>query len=997
MKQLLYILPLFFALAVSGQEELKQFDIDGATNTFIMDINDNGEMVGYFEDGQGTHAFYHNLRSNQTLTFDMPGAAWTKATHINNKSIMAGTFTNVGISETHGFFYDINTKLLSKPTDGDMVLLSGVDYITLEGVRDDSTIVGNYRTGLNRVFYIGNPDGTTQTRFYTKNANKFPTYGHGLAKSGEVCGFIIDGAKYYGFLWTGGQNFTLVDQSGAGNIKTRFMGMNDSLVVVGDFQRTKGFIHDMGGKGRYTFEEIDLSHLGATTVQPQGVNNSFEVVGYYTDGSGNTHGFTQQPIDIRFRPQTHGWNFSNSAANMWPQSWWQQFRYSQYDPYRGPGRAFEKTWTYPSSMFPDWPLFVEVFGESYCYTNSSVPQIRQEALELWQAISGDWGGSCYGFSTSAILAYDTLKGYNNKFTYKQETDNELYKNALSDARRRVVNHMMTYQYSEQDIDFERSNRWTSANQTLEILKERMQEDGENYNLVIFNSNLQDPGGGHSLLPYKITEDENDPDIEWIWIYDSNFPGDSTRKVKVHTRLGKWYYEATLNTSGTAVEWGNNSSGMFISLASSAYLDDAIAPTNKKATVPHVLYPSASADLLIVSDQVDSTGFYQGRVVQDSTTNTFPLWRYNGKVSRPYGYHLDVGEHQVSLQHPESDTVRLYAVRDAARYAYLRTGAVGTETDEFKIDDAFEVQNPDATEKTFELKTIVPGATETTYSLGNVKLKQAEALSVSRENGELTVVNSGGTKTYDLMVTKLDNDGRSVFSTVAVPLDANSRHIIIPNKDSLKTAKVWIKLDQGNDGTVEDTLFYENTAKPEIATSRFMVMWGRPAGTDTVYVSNIGGGMLDWNITEKPDWVTVVSGAPGQNDGMLILDYENNAGTIRNGEITIGATDASNSPYKIEIVQDGEPLGIDDKDKDDGWKLFPVPASDFVYLWNASATQGLTGIDVVDMNGKVVYRTVLGPTAPLQVTKLDVAQWEPGVYMVRIADADSVVMKKVVVR
>src|SRR5690606_25639851 len=68
-------------------------------------------------------------------------------------------------------------------------------------------------------------------------------------------------------------------------------------------------------------------------------------------------------------PDDDGWSFSNSRINIWPQTWWQQFDYqSGIDPYTNlrypPIPPFIVA---ADSLFPDWPLFVDVFSFSKCY------------------------------------------------------------------------------------------------------------------------------------------------------------------------------------------------------------------------------------------------------------------------------------------------------------------------------------------------------------------------------------------------------------------------------------------------------------------------------------------------------------------------------------------------------------------------------------------------------------------------------------------------------
>ena len=70
-----------------------------------------------------------------------------------------------------------------------------------------------------------------------------------------------------------------------------------------------------------------------------------------------------------FEIPADGWNFGNEEDVIWPQSWWEQFDYSGTDPYTKMNYPRLNLAFHPNifssteaSIFPDWPLFVDVFG-----------------------------------------------------------------------------------------------------------------------------------------------------------------------------------------------------------------------------------------------------------------------------------------------------------------------------------------------------------------------------------------------------------------------------------------------------------------------------------------------------------------------------------------------------------------------------------------------------------------------------------------------------------
>lgn len=98
-----------FALAVAatGSAQTPSYtfttiDFPNAISTAARGINDGGQIVGYFSDSSGTHAFL--LSDGIFISIDYPSASSTQGRGINSAGEIVGYFTDsVG---THGFFRD---------------------------------------------------------------------------------------------------------------------------------------------------------------------------------------------------------------------------------------------------------------------------------------------------------------------------------------------------------------------------------------------------------------------------------------------------------------------------------------------------------------------------------------------------------------------------------------------------------------------------------------------------------------------------------------------------------------------------------------------------------------------------------------------------------------------------------------------------------------------------------------------------------------------------
>ncbi len=180
--------------------------------------------------------------------------------------------------------------------------------------------------------------------------------------------------------------------------------------------------------------------------------------------------------DSGFRPTTDGWRFENNYDNMWPESWWSQFDYCHGYPYLPEWR--DSCNNYRPSDFPDWPLFVDAFGENQCYWDPPPGYINYMlgGLNRWnmlkRSLGWQWQGSCFGFAVSSLLFYDNLISLSDSFPAFSKVNNIV----IDDRSRSFVNRYWLYQYGYYHQEY-----WDSVwynvrpRQTLEQCNEMLSE------------------------------------------------------------------------------------------------------------------------------------------------------------------------------------------------------------------------------------------------------------------------------------------------------------------------------------------------------------------------------------------------------------------------------------------------------------------------------------------------------------------------------------------
>jgi subtilisin-like proprotein convertase family protein len=74
------------------------------------------------------------------------------------------------------------------------------------------------------------------------------------------------------------------------------------------------------------------------------------------------------------------------------------------------------------------------------------------------------------------------------------------------------------------------------------------------------------------------------------------------------------------------------------------------------------------------------------------------------------------------------------------------------------------------------------------------------------------------------------------------------------------------------------------------------------GTAEFKVKNAGGGNMSWTAAPDHDWLKVVSGSSGVNEGTITVSYEKNLDEVRIGTVTVLSPDAENKRMSIQIQQ-----------------------------------------------------------------------------------------------
>ena len=286
-----------------GYQIVKLNDSRDKTFNQLLGINDEGVIVGYFGSGAAGHpnkgyTLIPPFAQHSFLNENFPRSAQTQVTGLNDHDVTVGfwstqnnasmTNNNFGFYEQDGRFHDVNFPIgdaASPPVD------------QLLGVNNRGIAVGFFtnNAGLNR----GYEYNIRTHRFSRVEIPGVRGLGPSLTAAainnlGDVAGFYNKtSAQVDAFLKLHSGKFITLAYPGA--TMTQAFGVNDSDEVVGTYTTGTGNAAVTHGftwrNGKYT--SVNIS--GASSTAVNGVNDEGDLVGFFTDAKGNTDGLLALP------------------------------------------------------------------------------------------------------------------------------------------------------------------------------------------------------------------------------------------------------------------------------------------------------------------------------------------------------------------------------------------------------------------------------------------------------------------------------------------------------------------------------------------------------------------------------------------------------------------------------------------------------------------------------------------------------------------------------
>jgi uncharacterized membrane protein len=247
-------------------------DFPGATYTIANGINNQGDIVGQYNDASGkSHGFLRHLGVFSSI--DFPGALGTVANGINVGGDIVGSYS-IGTADSHGFLLRGGVFATVDPPGG--------TFIFANGINTAGDIVGGYgdSVGNHGFLLMGGVYTTLDYPYdYCCSTNAKDSEARGINRLGDIVGQYLPFLNAFGYLFQAGV-FTSIQSSSEQTVAYGINAQGDIVGTVFDAIGQNGHGLRLSG-GVLTLFDFPSTTSGTVV---HGINDQGDIVGSYQCG-----------------------------------------------------------------------------------------------------------------------------------------------------------------------------------------------------------------------------------------------------------------------------------------------------------------------------------------------------------------------------------------------------------------------------------------------------------------------------------------------------------------------------------------------------------------------------------------------------------------------------------------------------------------------------------------------------------------------------------------
>lgn len=832
-------------ITVAQTLEEVNFSPNGAIHfdTYVTGINDSGYICGYYQNTVVSQTQGYIISpKGKTIRITQSGYD-VKVQGINNQNTALVAMSNTSGTTYFKAYWDNNIDSISQ--------LIGITNFQQNncnalGINNKNDITGWYQGATNRWLFQSNDSTPLPAGSNAWNASRYMystiyynTMAYATNDNGKTCGFYINGNVIAPFVYEASSNsYTVLNTA----FKMKLYDINNSDMVVGEYQQTNGFYTSFWGQvtGAGIIQVHSMNSLfsgGGNPIQSlaNGINNKGEIVGAYLHPqSGAWVGFIYRPNQNGYRMagfnfDKHAWKLTNSSSGtnaIWTPNYYAPFKYTLVDPYvpaAGPlidnllmiRYASANIQNIPDSLCVSWKAFAT---ERNLYTGSLTTYLIRKQIEFdkYRHNSRSFSGLCWGLSYSSLLrAYDDAV-FTPLCNLPANSDISAIDNTNSDAITGI--ERMFLKQSDKAIfekyqpgNYIQVGMWEGLYHLKNEFMKPMASARPFGIGLSFNSKEH-----HSVLGYKIRTPQYFPfdypvqQYDSIFVYDSNDnPRDSNDVILINSSRVSMAHDSIItgyvnppyiNFNQPAIqEIAAIPNAQFKTTATGSDARSFTFSFNKEA-----YYQLTDQSGMHIS--LDQNGF------TNNSTLLTPLEMVDYRSTLPTGFLMDTLQTAAVATTHYTANAMSWEMDNTLWSMGLNRSATATQTDYAQFKNKWiGFGNTDNAVKTFT------GYFNEINSSGNMGVNIA-VTGIDVQQGDSVITESpsifqykiwkvaGAAGTYNLIVYINDNDTLKLFQANNIALASNSAHTIDPYFNDGAGVKTVVKVDIGNDGINDDTLF-----------------------------------------------------------------------------------------------------------------------------------------------------------------------------------------------
>jgi YVTN family beta-propeller protein len=603
----------------------------------------------------------------------------------------------------------------------------------------------------------------------------------------------------------------------------------------------------------------------------------------------------------------------------------------------GPERTFKPNPNGWSFINPNGPFLLSISDFHNYYGVNVDPENNNSKEYLFYYYGFRYNnniGNCFGMSTTSVLLYNHI--INNAYSY-----------SMSDPIPNAWKGFAPFYHDSLPVNI---YDWIVSWQAIQLDKAILQEKADNaavynkstgvydrlpvvYNglkeyldpkdviwVLFFKGDILTNNGtenfGHCVVPYKI-EESSDGKYGYIYVYDSNYPGDTNRYFKIDLK--------SLNN----IEYVN-SPYITIDMISPVGIDTITKPPQipdwftihvvKKSNEAHILYSDNLSrhlgyDHSVFEEEIPGTCSMKP-CYGDNNNDTYEAYYVPDPSIKMELIGYGTGDSEVSMITPNGLIVANVPVSP-------------TSVDEIKIlNNGTGVYFNSENGTTPYLSLMVNVETPEISHVVNASISQIEkdgGVNLSNDNGTIVIQNNGLPRTINLLLKQTGTNPNSDDSLKNIVIEENSIVYIKPsNWNDIASSEVKIEHDIGSDGTIDYTETIRLNTISTLPVANFTTNVSEGNAPLTVQFTNLSTNAthLEWNFgdnssnvsDENPEHLFTSTGLFN-----VVLTASNSNGSSSKN-MTINVTDKPVTPilpvagFIVDVKSGVAPLTVNFSDK-----------------------------------------------------------------------------------